>query len=74
MQWSVASFRQKMLVISAGADFTAGDEAPRYFLRAELDVNTAPEQMTPLPQERLPDLFDELVASATEIVREGDIQ
>jgi hypothetical protein len=39
----------------------------------ELDINTDPEHKTPLPSERLPSLFRELVAFGKEIAEKGDI-
>lgn len=41
--------------------------------RLELDMNSVPS-LDPLPQERLPFLFGELVELAGEIARDGDIQ
>lgn len=74
MQWSVASFHEKALVISAGAGIAASETAaPRYFLRLELDINTAPET-SQLPSDRLAALLEEFAEWAGQIIREGEIQ
>ena len=42
--------------------------------RLELDINTSTDSPFPLPNARLPALFDEFVDWAREIISEGDIQ
>lgn len=40
----------------------------------ELDINTVPEHSEILPQEALPDIFDELVGFGREIAKKGDVK
>jgi len=74
MQWSVASFHEKALVISAGAGVAATETAaPKYFVRLELDINTAPEA-TNLPQDKLAALLEEFADWAKQIIKEGETE
>jgi len=70
-KWSVASISAGGIVVEPTQ--ITYQEAPRQYFacRLEVDVNTAQRQ--PLPREKLPGIFEELMELGKEIVREGDI-
>jgi hypothetical protein len=72
MRWGVGVFRQGELTISFYGSSTRETGPAHYFLRPDLDINTAPEARG-LPVSELGSLLDEMVQLSLEIIREGDI-
>ena len=66
--WAVMRLELVSITGSAGARRAAG----LYACRTDVDINTAPSPSQPLPQERLPDLLQEFLDIALQIVAEGD--
>ena len=67
-KWSI----QEMQELVFSADGHAMRRSGGFACRVELDMNCVPSKQ-PLPPDRLPSLFTELVALATEIAAAGDI-
>jgi hypothetical protein len=70
-KWSVAAFNRISLRVDGTRVAPAATQPTAYALRAELDINTAPEIPGALPRERLIELYRELVALGQEIATEG---
>ena len=68
-RWSTARLR----IYSSPTDVVRTIAVERFACRLELDINTIPEHLAPLPKEMLPTLFSELAALASEIMLKGDI-
>ena len=73
-KWSVGHFQAMRLTVIAGQGSRTGAVPGQelHALRLELDINTDAARREPLPQARLPALFDQLVKLAKEIVEKGD--
>ena len=70
-KWSVASIETHAIQVTPeGAQQTRVGSAGTAAM-LELDINTAPEFREPLPPDRLPDLFVELIDLGTEIAKKG---
>jgi hypothetical protein len=71
--WSVAARRgiQLGLDVASGVQTTAITDQ-QLACRAELDINTAPDSLGKLPQDRLLDILKEMVDLGVEIADEGD--
>jgi hypothetical protein len=69
--WSVANVSTQMTARLPGAEQTMRLNE-RFYLAAELDVNTIHEFPGPLPHERVPELFGELVTLAVDNLTRGD--
>lgn len=67
-KWSVQQVQE--LMISPGDGLVRRSEA--FACRLELDINSVPSKK-PLPKDRLPALFNELVELANEIMQAGDV-
>ena len=67
-KWSIQLVQE--LMISPGDGLTRRSET--FACRLELDINSVPSKK-PLPKDRLPVLFEELVELANEIAHAGDI-
>lgn len=68
-KWSVARLR----VYAPQSDAVRTLAVERYACRLELDINSVPEHLDPLPKDMLSALFAELAALASEIMMKGDI-
>lgn len=71
-KWSVALTVRRSIMAGPGGVSIAASE-PVHACRLELDINTIPEYIGPLPSERRGELVDEFVDLSIEIAREGDI-
>lgn len=68
-KWSVARLR----VYAPQSDAVRTLAVERYACRLELDINSVPEGLAPLPKDLLPALFSELAVLASETMMKGDI-
>jgi hypothetical protein len=68
-KWSVARLR----IYAPQSDAIRTLAVERYACRLELDINTVPEHLDPLPKDLLPILFSELAGLASEIMLKGEI-
>lgn len=71
-KWSVGAFRALGFALGAKGSVAATIEHDAaHALRLELDINTTPNLSKPLPQDRLVDVYRELVGFAREIATNG---
>ena len=70
-KWSIPKWIMTQTPAIPEADFRVRQQGT--LCRLELDINTAPDFPGDLPNERLSQLFEELVSLGQEIAREGDI-
>ncbi len=69
-KWSVAGFA--LVALTMAGKVVQAQASPRVFaLRLELDINTTPSFAGPIPQERLFEVFGELVGSGCSIATNG---
>lgn len=69
-KWSVIAWKTIQLVPKVNS-YSAGESC--FTCCLEVDINTSPEYQGDLPNEKLPQIFRELVDLGQEIAREGDI-
>jgi hypothetical protein len=69
-KWSVGAFRAFGLTLGPKG-YSAVQHEPAIALRLELDINTAPGPASLIPQDRLLDLYKELVGFGRQIAAEG---
>jgi hypothetical protein len=72
MVWSCFGWEMGMQFTLEGSEPRSTASATGHACRLELDINSAPEFIGPLPQDRLVRLWRELLQLATEIAAEGD--
>jgi len=72
-KWSVVLIDHVRVEFKRPGVTTAGSLSLQSACRLELDINTSPEFVEPLPRERLQPLFEELVALGQEIATKGDV-
>jgi hypothetical protein len=72
--WLVGKFAVLVRVIEGGHPEQQLQQAERFAVAVELDINTAPEFQGPLPHDDLSRIFAELVDAGVEIATRGDLR
>lgn len=73
-KWSVAAFRSLRLSVSPGQNLAATVAQDAAFaMRLELDINTAPDFSGPIPNDRLIDVYRELVSFGRGVAENGPL-
>ncbi len=71
-RWAITTFETFTIAVAPSTPSPLKPVEREFAARIEVDINTSPDFGTILPQEKVQDIFEELVGMGMEVIKEGD--